>query len=349
MKKQNLALIYAVISIFAVTNSQAQTTGNYLYNDNNRFRNNWSYQGLSNVGATSLNNFQVNNTHSAFGACNSNSMSINILFNAQPTSYLAIFHINQAADSVKLADKLINERYKKFVTTCNKLGIESKDIFMDMIALVPIYEKEKNKKMFSKNNNEKPVGVEVQKNIHIRYKSASLLDQIFTAAAESEIYDLIKVEYFSDSTDKIMEQINAKAFSIYNKKLEFYKKLGINYDTCFRQFSETKNAFFPIDQYTSYKPLAVSRVQFKSSDAATETNVAYPESTTVFYNQLAQKGYDAIMNPNTNGEPKIQFVYNLTISFTRNLPVLYKEGKAGKNTSSTFVITPQGTLLQVPQ
>lgn len=340
-----------IFSALSLISAHSQTTGNYLFNDNNRFKNNWSYQQLSN--STTVTKPAFNFTGNEFNLNNSlvtqssaNAISINVLYNAQPTSYMAIFHINQAADSVRLADRLVNERYKRFVTSCEKLGIAQKDIFMDMIALVPIYEREKSKKKFGKNNNEKPIGVEIQKNIHIKYTKAALLDQIFTAAAESEIYDLIKVEYFTDSTDKIMEIMNNKALGLYNKKIDYFKKLGVNLDTCFKQISESKNAFFPIDEYTAYKPLAVSRLDFKTNDEDLTKSVNYPESTTVFYNQLVQKGYDAIINPNTNGEPKIQYVYNLTIQYTRNLPVVYKNVN---NKNRTFVLSPTGTLVEVPQ
>ena len=42
---------------------------------------------------------------------------------------------------------------------------------------------------------------ELKKNIHVRYTKSTMLDKIVTAAAQNEIYDLVKVDYsIKDST-----------------------------------------------------------------------------------------------------------------------------------------------------
>lgn len=99
-------LIYPIAADLA-----AQATGNVIYNSNNRFQQNSNYRRSSsgllyNSAAPSIQyqdnlTYNVNSgaqfSYSRFEA-NTNEvvMNINVLYNAKPTGYMAIFHINQA-------------------------------------------------------------------------------------------------------------------------------------------------------------------------------------------------------------------------------------------------------------
>jgi hypothetical protein len=77
--------------------------------------------------------------------------------------------------------------------------VKEKDVFTDMLSFVPVYEIETTRKLFSKTYQEVPAGFEIQKNIHIKFTDARILDQLVTAAAKEEIYDLVKVDFFVGS------------------------------------------------------------------------------------------------------------------------------------------------------
>ncbi|MBK8581165.1 MAG: hypothetical protein IPL86_04800 [Flavobacteriales bacterium] len=53
-----------------------------------------------------------------------------------------------------------------------------------MLSFVPVYEIETTRKFFGKTYQEVPAGFESQKNIHIKFTDARMLDQIVSAAAK---------------------------------------------------------------------------------------------------------------------------------------------------------------------
>jgi len=265
----------------------AQVSGNGTYNANNRFKMNATYQAapaaqVDYSGSKSMEKKrydatqirqgnqgydavmqQVNNTNATFMNGNEVVMSISILNNAEPTGYNAIFHLNQAGKKIQELDSLIEKRIRRFVSLSKELGIKPTDFYIDMIALVPIFEKEK--KIFSKTYTEVPKGFEMQKNIHVRYTKPEQLDRLFTMAAQCEIYDLIKVEYLYDSVQTATQKMRAKADEVMRDRMKHFAKSGIKLDTCFKTIYESQNQYFPVDQYVHYQPLAVSALEEETS------------------------------------------------------------------------------------
>jgi len=345
----------------------AQVSGNGTYNDNNRFKMNATYQAapaaqVDYSGSKSMEKKrydatqirqgnqgydavmqQVNNTNATFMNGNEVVMSISILNNAEPTGYNAIFHLNQAGKKIQELDSLIEKRIRRFVSLSKELGIKPTDFYIDMIALVPIFEKEK--KIFSKTYTEVPKGFEMQKNIHVRYTKPEQLDRLFTMAAQCEIYDLIKVEYLYDSVQTATQKMRAKADEVMRDRMKHFAKSGIKLDTCFKTIYESQNQYFPVDQYVHYQPLAVSALEEETSAESGGTSVKMgggrPQRSTLFHNQISTRGFDAVINPSPK-IPGIQMVYNMEIRFRLNQPV--QTVTKTINQTKALIITPQGTI-----
>lgn len=345
----------------------AQVSGNGTYNDNNRFKMNATYQAApaaqvdySGIKSKEKNRYdatqirqgnqgydavmqQVNNTNTTFMNGNEVVMSISILNNAEPTGYNAIFHLNQAGKKIQELDSLIEKRIRRFVSLSKELGIKPTDFYIDMIALVPIFEKEK--KIFSKTYTEVPKGFEMQKNIHVRYTKPEQLDRLFTMAAQCEIYDLIKVEYLYDSVQTATQKMRAKADEVMRDRMKHFAKSGIKLDTCFKTIYESQNQYFPVDQYVHYQPLAVSALEEETSAESGGTSVKMgggrPQRSTLFHNQISTRGFDAVINPSPK-IPGIQMVYNMEIRFRLNQPV--QTVTKTINQTKALIITPQGTI-----
>ena len=182
---------------------------------------------------------QVQNNQSSYYDGSDFLVRVHVLYNAAPSSYMAIFHLNQAGKKVQDIDSLMSKRVAKLIQQSQSIGLKKEDFYTDMIALVPIFEKER--KTFGKNYTQVPKGFEMQKNLHVRYKNAAQLDALFTLAAQCEIYDLIKVEYFFDSTEAANQILKNKAVQILNQKLKTYKQMGIALDTNFRTVQEQRH------------------------------------------------------------------------------------------------------------
>lgn len=351
------------VAFFATVGfSLAQVSGNLLYNENNRFEQSQSYKGKSkgrkdqsapymgnvqsNASTDDALMSQVTNTYSTYSSGNEHIVRVNVLYNANPQNYTAIFHINQAGKKVAELDSLLQNRVNKFIGMASKIGIKKDNFFLDMIALVPIFDREK--RIFSKSYIQVPKGFEMQKNIHVRYHDPAQLDQLYSMAAQCEIYDLIKVEYQYDSTDVANQIIREKANAILSKKLKMLSNMGIKLDTCYRTMTEQQNQSFPTDRYTRYQPLAVSSIDDEGSSDAAKIAANPISRSTLFYNQVSTDGFDAIINPSPL-KPGIQFVYTLEVHYRRVEPVnVITKYQQGENTKEVYLITPQGTVNKIP-
>jgi len=365
----------------------AQATGNETYNDNNRFKNNGYYRSESmsaapaaaryddaevsgNMSAVAMKNKrkmaysnqqyyqagietsqgdlllnQVQNNQSSYYDGSDFLVRVHVLYNAAPSSYMAIFHLNQAGKKVQDIDSLMSKRVSKLIQQSHSIGLKKEDFYTDMIALVPIFEKEK--KTFGKNYTQVPKGFEMQKNLHVRYKNAAQLDALFTLAAQCEIYDLIKVEYFYDSTEMANQMLKSKAVQVLNQKLKTYKQMGISLDTNFRMVQEQRHQYFPIDEYMPYQPLAVSTLEADENTDPNKTGSTTPvttQRTTMFYNQVSTDGFDAVINPSPL-TPSIQFVYNLDVRYKIQVPIQTKTETIKQ--TDLLIITPQGTIKEI--
>ncbi len=186
------------------TLSNAQTSGNIVYSD------------------TKLTE-QVPLTHPEDD--NSVIVEARVIYNAVADNYLAVFNVNQLEETATLANSLIETRLNGVRKEFLDLGIKTNDIYMDMISFVPEYEYEVQKKLFSKSYNEIPKGFRLQKNIHVKYKSSKLLDKLIAACAKYEIYDLVKVEYYSENSKDYYDSLRIAAKKVLKEKMKDYKEM----------------------------------------------------------------------------------------------------------------------------
>ena len=360
---------------------QSQATGNEVWNENNRFKNNTTYQaapapfdaddaeyGRASAGYKSKEKKRadaatyqwsfgdgqsadkrslmqtIQNNVSTYYDGNDMVFNISVLYNAAANSHVAIFHINQAGKKVQELDSLMQKRINKFITSAQTLGLKKEDFHLDMIALVPIFEKEK--KTFSKTYMQVPKGFEMQKNLHVKFKNPAHLDALFTFAAQNEIYDLIKVEYQVDSTEMALQSMRQRALKVLNTRLNNAKQMGISLDTCFRTYNEKNYEFYPIDQYMPYKPLAISSIDESETAPASGAITAPVQRNTMFYNQLPSKGFDAVINPSPL-QPTIQFAYTLQVRYRLKDTVVIQTKTEVKKQTDLLIITPQGTIKEI--
>jgi hypothetical protein len=303
----------------------------------------WNYGDASATQGDLLIN-QVQNNLSSYYDGSDFLVRVHVLYNAAPSSYMAIFHMNQAGKKVQDIDSLMSKRVAKLIAQSHSIGLKKEDFYTDMIALVPIFEKEKK---LGKNYVQVPKGFEMQKNLHVKYKTAAQLDALFTLAAQCEIYDLIKVEYFYDSTETANQILKNKAVQVLNQKLKTYKQMGISLDTNFRMVQEQRHQYFPIDEYRPYQPLAVSTLDVDEAVDAAKSGVTQPvntQRTTMFYNQVSSDGFDAVINPSPLS-PTIQFVYNVDVRFKIHVPIQTKTETIKQ--TDLLIITPQGTIKEI--
>lgn len=259
---------------------------------------------------------QINVPDKPMGMELSNSvvLAASVMMNVKATSYLAIFSTIQHGERITQTDSLLNKRIDAFVAKLKTMGISEKDINLDFISLVPTYNVEVGNKIFSTTANEVPTGFEMKKNVHVLFANHSLLDKIITSAAQSEIYDLVKVDYNVNRIGAAYDTLRIAARKVIEQKRKMYLQIGL--DASPINLTEGYNSTYPSERYTSY---TAYRTGVSKSDAKkiAKAGVAVDEenkNTTVYYDMIPYNQFDMVLNPD-NAEPAVQFCYTLKVRY----------------------------------
>lgn len=236
-------------------------------------------------------------------------LEVNAMMNMRADNYLAIFNISQLGQSAEEADSLMNERVSSFISRVKKDGVKESDVFTDMLSFVPVYEIETTRKLFSTTYQEVPAGFEIQKNIHVRFSDARVLDKLVTAAAKEEIYDLVKVDFFVDQQSSCYDTLRIFATKLMQQKLTNFEKLGLKVEESHRTGAEMNGAYFPLDRYTAYQSRTQSSLNSKRKGQVVND---VRKSNTLFYNKVPYGNFDIVLHADIT-EPPVQYTYNLTI------------------------------------
>jgi hypothetical protein len=200
-----------------------------------------------------------------------------------------------------------------------------------MISFVPFYETESVKKIFSKKTyNEVPKGFEVKKNLHIKYSNSNLLNKLISLCSQAEIYDLVRVDYFSDSIAIKKRALMTKANSLLQERMKNRVSImGIDLANYDKYMAEDYKVVFPVEMYTAYQAYATNSLAFKGLGTVQEAT----KSTTYYYKPYFDKDFDFVINPQIM-EPVIQVVYELKVNYVpkpkevivpKNDPMVQKE------------------------
>ena len=297
-----LTLLLSLVLLTTCQHLQAQVMGNYGKQNQEQYQN-----VMPNA------QFRAIPKHARLRENNVLEVGINALSNQRADSYTAIFSILQMGKTADETNRLLNSRLDGFLAALKGLQIPEKDIYVDMVNFLPRYEYDVNKKLFSqKTYTEIPKGFELQKTVHIRYSEPGLLDDIVTAAAKQEIYDIIKVDYFINDPNKVYKELRDAAFKYLNDIKVKYKDIGIALDSAYLSTAENAWVAYPINRYESYQAFSTQRLS--QSDKNAVINKA-DKPVSRFYNAIPANDYDIVINPEIL-EPAVQFSYNLIARFT---------------------------------
>ncbi len=267
------------------------------------------------------------------------------LANVKADAYVAIFNVTQMGKTAKEVNKLIDERINPALEMINsKSNVET---YIDMVSFVPMYEYEVERKIFSKKTyNEIPIGFELKKNIHIKYTDPNLLNDIIAALSSTEIYDLVRVDYFSNELDRVKNDLMNKAKATLQTKLKNYQDiLSVNFDSIEKTIIDDYRVVYPVEMYNSYQAYTSTSLNIKKSANVNQAG----KSTTLFYQPIVEKEYDFVLNP-TIFEPVIQVMYEVKLVINRDE---YKRMKQQAKTvvhkpdNEYFFLTPNGELKQL--
>jgi uncharacterized protein YggE len=232
-------------------------------------------------------------------------LNARVMMNVTADSYVAMLGTAQIAENVEECHTLIDRRIDAFLAALDRLGIGTKDRYVDFVSQVPVFEYEVEKKLFSKTYNEVPRGFEIKKNVHIAYTDNATLKAILTEAAKHEIYDIIKVDVVINDLEAVYDSLRHTAVRLLGKKADNYRLLGVKLSpNRYQSVAEHIGSVYPVEQYDKYTAFsnptlsAVKRVDLSNV-------VSAPKSQTVYYNKLPYNEFDKVINPQII-EPAVQ-------------------------------------------
>ncbi|WP_179021097.1 SIMPL domain-containing protein [Winogradskyella forsetii] len=333
MKTTLLAFVLLLFNI----NLSAQHRGNY-----NQITQDISRQNILSSGNAQIYNptvqQQINKT---LYPSNVLTVDVKVLQNAGATTYTAIFNVSQIGPSAEKTNQLMKARMDSIKYRLNAKGITQKNIAIDVISFIPIYEVEVTKKLFSKTYTEVPKGFELQQNIHIQFTKTNQFESILEACAQSEVYNLVKVDYYIDNIQQVYKNLQDELLKLIDDKKAYYKALGFNMTDYDVAIADDKYCYFPKDFYQSYQAYNSTSVEALEKNKGVTT---VKKQTSYYYQPLTYENYDVVINPSIL-EPVVQIGMNIKLIFTPKP----KEKKATpivetKIDHKYYVISPNGTI-----
>jgi len=351
---------FQILTAFAQVNGNYEaakkSSGNYNVKDMGNYNGNYNLPNSNNATAANSNVFMAIPPQYKAQILGDNiiQFDINALSNQKSVNYVAVFNITQIGATAKETDSLLNVRYNNFKKASLAADIAESDIVVDMVSFLPKYETEVSRKLFSKKTyNEIPKGFVLQKNLHIKYKNPQVLDKLVTIAAQNEIYDLVKVDYFVENPAKVYEELREKTFQYLKEIEKSYKDNGFRLDSAYKSIGENSFVVYPNSRYVSYEAYSSNTMDIFEKEVKDNSNknagntinanlMRAEKQTTSFYQMMPQNEYEVVINPIVH-EPCVQFSYNIQVKYVlrERVPQIRTEVKRERE----FIwITPNGDM-----
>ncbi len=234
----------------------------------------------------------------------------NVLMNVKADEYVAVFGISEEGENVAECGRKVAATVKGFSDDLKDLGVGGDRVFVDFVAQNKIYGFE----IAGDLAREKLVGFELKKNVSIHYHDRDLLDKLVVAAARSQIFDLIKVDYVVHDINAVQDKLMDEAARIIKQKSARYERLlGIKLQPPAQIYAERPAIHYPTRMYDSYTAQESEQVN-AGYDRQKIITQAARKGRTFFYNGLDGDGFDAVINPVVI-EPVVQFTLYLKVKY----------------------------------
>ena len=253
--------------------------------------------------------------------------------NVKADHYIAIFTITQVGMNEQETNQIIDMRIRESLNEIKKLP--SVETFTDMVSFVPMYEFIAEKKIFSRRTyNEIPKGFEMKKNLHIAFSNPEQLSEFIKILSKNEIYDLVRVDYYSTKLDEIKKELSNKVKNVLTEKVKSYETLTEStFKSDDKSLSEGMTIKYPTEMYGSYE---ASNSTSLTNVRTTNLNLS-DKNISRFYQPVFDKEYDYVMNPIVL-EPVIQVLYEIKMLINK---------KPEKEKKEFLLLTPNGELKSI--
>jgi uncharacterized protein YggE len=241
---------------------------------------------------------------------NSMFVDAHVLMNVKANEFVAVFGVAREGATVREANEKMDATLQHFLVALKALHVRDSDIFVDFISEPKIYS-------YAVTNNvarEKLTGFELKKNVSVHYTDRDQLDKFVAAAADAEIYDLVKVDYIVKDINAVQAKLFTMASTVIQQKLARDKKLlGVSVRPSPEVYAERPAIYYPTSMYDSYTAAEAESVSRpRNMDSLTIQQAR--KGRTFFFNGLDGNGFDQVVNP-VMIEPVVQFTLYLKVRY----------------------------------
>lgn len=233
-----------------------------------------------------------------------------VLMNVKADEYVAVFGIARDGETLAECAEKMDATVTAFSEDLRALGIGEEDRYVDFVAQNKTYGFELRGDILE----EQLVGFELKKNISVHYHETALIEKITLAAARSQVFDLIKVDYIVSEVNLVQDRLMQEAAAIAKRKMARYEQLlGIKLRQPAQIYAEKSAIHYPTQMYDSYRAHESEAID-GGFDRRQYTVHSARKSTTFFYNGLDGDGFDTVINPVVT-EPVVQFTLYLKVKY----------------------------------
>ncbi len=287
-----LCLLACIIAISAEVH--AQNSGNIVYSEANR---------------------KLGSTPVSLGAIpmpDNSGMLIpaHIQINIKADEYVAMFGLSQEGRTIQECIRKLDPQIENFSGELKNIGFRSEDVMIDHTTQTRTYDYQ----IKGTVANEKATGFIVKKTVSVHFKEKELMNKLMAAAAKSNVYDLVKVDYLINDATAVRERLFEESARIIKEKAGRYDKLlGLKFRSQIQITQEIYNTIFPAKSYDSYVAFESGNVSESAFSDRNRVNDARKDET-FFFNTQDAGNFDYIINPIVT-EPVVQFSLYLQIRY----------------------------------
>jgi uncharacterized protein YggE len=283
-----------ILSLFMVVQVSAQESGNRIYGNSGYYQQ--KQKLLANTG-------MLGNSNEGYA------IEARVLTNLKPDAFVVVFGVNDEGANANASNEKVNGKISNLMQKIRPLGIDSSDVFIDFITQNRVYDFTVSGTQATENL----TGFETKKTIAIRYKNREVFERIVSAAAESRIFDLIKVDYIVSDFDAIRGSLfDAAAKVVKSKEQRYASALGVTLNVVGLSI-EKYDVTYPAEAYQRYQAFETGEASVYNPQGAS-SRVVQRKGFTFFYEPFEGSGFDSVLKP-VGLEPVVQFSVYLRMQY----------------------------------
>src|SRR5262249_26885941 len=152
-------------------------------------------------------------------------------------------------------------------------------------------------------------GFETKKTIAVRYRNRQLFEPIVSAAASSQIFDLVKVDYIVSDFEKVRNILFEEAVKVIkSKEARYVNSLGVRLAPIGLS-NEKYDVAYPSEAYQRYQAYETGQAY-----ASPGNYLVQRKAFTFFYDPFDAGRFDVVLAP-LDIEPAVQFTLYLRMQY----------------------------------